>query len=251
MFASLSEQLMFEPIASLLTSLLPQFNEKKERDLPTATQLNRYINAVNLNNKALQFICQDELLPFQNLGYEQRIYLHGLIATRNHNWHDFFNALAWLSFPKTKAQLNVIHFNEQSKQSGSLRSARRDLLTLFDECGVIIQAQETIHQLIKEHKWQELFIGHKNLWESGEIKITTFGHAMYEKYITPYIGMTAKALLLPNDDVECDGFIASQIANDELLIKKGELYPLPVLGIPGWYKNQDEDFYANQNYFRP
>ena len=251
MFVSGQEQLMFQPIAALIESLLPKFNEKKENHLPSATQLNHYINATNLNNKALQFISQDESLPFKNLGYEQRIYLHGLIATRNYNWHDFFNALAWLSFPKTKATLNAIHFKEQSQQKNPLRSARRDLLTLFDECGVIIQAQDNIHQLIRDHKWQELFVSHKNLWVNGEIKITTFGHAMYEKYMFPYIGMTAKALFLPKDNVECDDFISSKIANDELLINKGELFALPVLGIPGWYKNQDESFYANQNYFRP
>jgi hypothetical protein len=251
MFVSKQEQLMFQPITTLIESLLPKFNEKKENHLPCATQLNQYINATNLNNKPLQFISQDESLPFKNLGYEQRIYLHGLIATRNHNWHDFFNALAWLSFPKTKVQLNFIHFKEQSKQNDSLRSARRDLLTLFDECGVIIQAEDSIHQLIRDHQWHELFVTCKNLWRSGEIKITTFGHAMYEKYMFPYIGMTAKALLLPKDNVECDKFISSKIANDELLINKGELFPLPVLGIPGWHKIQDENFYANQNYFRP
>ncbi len=250
MFVSRQEQLMFQPIAALIESLLPKFNEKKQSHLPTVTQLNHYINATNLNNKPLQFINQDESLPFKNLGYEERIFLHGLIATRAHNWHDFFNALAWLSFPKTKTTLNAIHYKEQSQQKNSMRSGRRDLLTLFDECGVIIQAQEDIHQLIKDHQWYELFVTHKTLWKNGEIKITTFGHAMYEKYITPYIGMTAKALFLPKDNSDCDYFIASKIANDELLINKGELFALPVLGIPGWHRNQDEDFYANQNYFR-
>ena len=251
MFVSKSEQLMFQPIAALIESLAPKFNEKKEKNLPCAKQLNHFINATNLNNKPLQFIRQDESLAFKNLGYEQRIYLHGLIATRNNNWHDFFNALVWLSFPKIKTTLNAIHYEEQSQQKNSLRSARRDLLTLFDECGVIIQADESIHQLIKEHRWLELFITHKTSWENGDIKMTTFGHAMYEKYMFPYIGMTAKALLIPREDIKCDNLISAKIALDELLVNKGELFPLPVLGIPGWYKTQDENFYANQKYFRP
>ncbi len=251
MFSHKSERLMFQPIVALMDSLLPRFNDKTEKFLPSVEQLNQYIHAVNLNNKTLQFIAQDESLPFLELGYEQRIYLHGLIATRNRNWHDFFNALAWLSFPKIKAAINAVHYLEQSQQKNSLRSARRDLLTLFDECGVIIQADEKIHHLIRNHKWNELFINHKNAWENGQIRISTFGHAMYEKYLTPYIGMTAKALLLPSDDVECDESIASKIVNNELLVKKGELFALPVLGIPGWHQHQDESFYANQNYFRP
>jgi len=28
------------------------------------------------------------------------------------------------------------------------------------------------------------------------------------------------------------------------------LHPLPVLGIPGWWNNQYEEFYNNTNYFR-
>jgi len=28
------------------------------------------------------------------------------------------------------------------------------------------------------------------------------------------------------------------------------LHPLPVLGIPGWWHNQYEEFYNNTNYFR-
>ncbi len=250
MFVSKSEQLMFQPFTALIDSLAPKFNEKKEKHLPCANQLNLFISATNLNNKPLQFIRQDESLPFKNLGYEQRIYLHGLIATRDHNWHDFFNALAWLSFPKIKTTLNAIHYKEQSQQKSSLRSVRRDLLTLFDECGVIIQADDYIHQLIKEHRWHELFITHKTSWGNGDIEVTTFGHAMYEKYMFPYIGMTAKALLLPKINDACDDFISSKVVIDELLVNKGELFPLPVLGIPGWYKNQDEKFYANQKYFR-
>lgn len=251
MLVSKQEQLMFQPIAALIASLLPEFNKKKENSLPSASQLNQYLNVKNLNNKLLQFVSQDDSLPFKEQGYEQRIYLHGIIATRNNNWHDFFNALAWLTFPKIKTVLNAIHYKEHSQQKSTLRSKRRDLLTLFDECGVIIQADDFIHQLIREHQWQELFITHKNSWQNGDIEMMTFGHAMYEKYMSPYIGMTAKALLLPKSNGGCDDFISSKIALDELLVNKGELFPLPLLGIPGWYKNQNEKFYANQNYFRP
>jgi len=250
MFSSSCEHLMFQPIATLIASHMPKFSQRCETHLPSAKQLNLSFNVHNLNDKPLELISQDAALPFKELGYEQRIFHHGLIATRENNWHDFFNALVWFRFPKTKTIINATHYQEQSTQINTLRSARRDLLTLFDECGVIIQADKKIHQLIKKHQWQELFVENKKLWESKEIKVTTFGHAMYEKYLNPYIGMTAKALLLPKDDVNCDGFIASKIASNEVLINKGELLPLPVLGIPGWYENQDEQFYANQNYFR-
>lgn len=250
MFSTKHAQLMFQPIATLINTFALEFDKKKELKLPKAEDFNLFLKAQSLNNKALKFVNQDEQLLFKELSYEQRIYLHGLIATRENNWHDLFNALIWLQFPQIKSALNAIHYQESSMQAGSVRSARRDLLTLFDECGVIVQADENIHQLIIEHEWHDLFIANKQRWESGEILITTFGHAMYEKYLNPYIGMTAKAFLLPRDNLNIDEKMAKNLLTGDMLVTKNELSPLPVLGIPGWHKQQDERFYANQNYFR-
>ena len=38
--------------------------------------------------------------------YEVRIFETGEVQTRPDNWHDLFNALVWLAFPRTKAVLN-------------------------------------------------------------------------------------------------------------------------------------------------
>src|SRR6478736_4963870 len=38
--------------------------------------------------------------------YEVRIFETGEVQTRPGNWHDLFNALVWLAFPRTKAILN-------------------------------------------------------------------------------------------------------------------------------------------------
>jgi hypothetical protein len=50
------------------------------------------------------------------LAYEARIWARGEVATRPGNWHDFFNALVWLTFPLAKAALNARH-------AGALASA--------------------------------------------------------------------------------------------------------------------------------
>jgi hypothetical protein len=34
------------------------------------------------------------------------------VATRVDNLHDWFNALAWLCFPRTKARINAMHAAE-------------------------------------------------------------------------------------------------------------------------------------------
>lgn len=242
--------LMYHDIQAILQSIYPTFNQKLERAIPDCKVLNKNFQQINHNDKKLRFCPQDETLKFPELGYEQRIYHEGIIATRNNNWHDFFNAMVWHRFANIKCAINAQHIQEIQKQKNNNRSRQRDLLTLFDECGVIIVANNQLLELIRQHKWAELFIKNKDLWLSGDIKIKTFGHAMFEKYLNPYIGMTAQALLLEDINNNEEDFISEGILNRKILLSKAELSPLPVLGIPGWYTNQNDEFYANKNYFR-
>jgi hypothetical protein len=249
-------QLCFRPILETVKSVFPLFETQNETLLPSCSQLNKGFNQINLNKKNLQFIQQTDDMPFLEMGYEQRIYLEGLIATRRHNWHDFFNAMVWHTFPKIKSAINGVHYREILKQSSSQRSRKRDLLTLFDESGAIILANQPILHFIQEHQWQSLFIDHRNSWLNGDIQIITFGHALYEKYLDPYIGMTAQTLLLEKDPLsdnclaDVDKKLSDALLTDKYLNNKKSLSPLPLLGIPNWYLNQGLDFYNNTHYFR-
>jgi hypothetical protein len=63
------------------------------------------------------------------LEYERQITLHGEVATRPCNRHDYFNALAWLAFPLAKAALNAIHVSAEScerRTTGPTREAQGD-----------------------------------------------------------------------------------------------------------------------------
>jgi hypothetical protein len=88
------------------------------------------------------------------------------------------------------------------------------------------------------------------------------GHSVLEKMLVPFVGITAKALLVA---VEPDHFkrsLASQLASlDQVaadwlqdpanLASTRALHPLPVLGIPGWdRRNASPDFYDDTDYFR-
>lgn len=247
---SLFESELFNDLQDILSHELSDMSCTELAELPSAESLNSKFSQLNSNQKKLNFSCQNQELPYQELGYEERIYKYGIIAHRENNWHDFFNALIWKKFPKTKIVLNEIHYQELQLQSTNHRSKKRDILTLFDECGVVIQANESIFELIRNHQWKSLFIENKNLWLSDKIKISTFGHAMYEKYLNAYIGMTAKALLVPLNIENLDQYLSSNIREKTLLDTKSKLHPLPVLGIPNWYKNQNEKFYENTKYFR-
>ena len=250
MFENRQQGLMFSDIAFLLQKIFPNFKTTSEEQIPACETLNHGFTHKNLNDKNLRFFIQDETLPFAEMGYEERIFLHGLIATRKQNWHDFFNAMVWHKYPETKKAINAIHYQEIHKQKSSLRSRKRDLLTLFDESGVIVVAGDKYLDMIRNHQWVELFIENKESWLDGTIQLYTFGHAMFEKYLNPYIGMTAQALLLSNFKSEIDVSLARDLENGKILNSKAELSPLPLLGIPYWHKNQDKDFYANKSYFR-
>jgi hypothetical protein len=64
--------------------------------------------------------------------------------------------------------------------------------------------------------------------------------------------MIAQALLLPaRQDISLDAYISDILNSQSTALNTSVLTPLPILGIPGWWpENENESFYANQNYFR-
>jgi hypothetical protein len=89
-----------------------------------------------------------------------------------------------------------------------------------------------------------------------------FGHALCEKMLSPYRGMTGHALLLEVDTEtlalpmtellsRVDGKLAELLADPQALQTTRQLAPLPVLGVPGWCSdNVRADYYDDTGYFR-
>jgi len=194
--------------------------------------------------------------------YESRIYLKGELQTRLENWHDFFNAMCWLQFPKIKSALNKLHFEtSQKREEGSNRSPLENAIALFDECGAIIVADDEKYlELIRNHQWKEIFWDNKDVWGKN-IQCYVFGHAMHEKALKPYIGMTTHCVLIKkdshffhlenNEQLEIIDHQISDTWSNKKIKNTKDLQPAPLLGIPGWHKNQNSDFYQDVTYFRP
>lgn len=194
--------------------------------------------------------------------YESRIYLAGELQTRLENWHDYFNALCWLQFPNIKSALNALHFKASKiRQVGTNRSPLENALTLFDECGAVIVAEDdSFLEMIRQHEWQALFQDNQERF-GQHIQCYVVGHAMHEKNLTPYLGMTAHCVLLKQgsdffeksylEQLEViDRVVADRWMNKDIELP-GDLRPFPLLGVPGWWHGaQDEAFYANAAYFR-
>jgi hypothetical protein len=180
--------------------------------------------------------------------YEVNVYDTGRVETRPDNLHDFFNALIWLAFPRSKARINAMHAAEIPREGGK-RGRLRDLLTVFDEGGVIVECEDqALISLLHRMRWKDLF------WEQRErvrkaMRISIFGHAALEKAAEPWPGIACKALVVP-PGADLDGAVHAWLGALQPGAAPRDLTPVPVFGYPGWIA-QDAAFYDDTRYFRP
>jgi hypothetical protein len=229
---------------------------------PSLLELNQAISApiCNAQQQALRFIEQAELPP--NTAYEAHIFATGAVPTRR-NLHDAFNALVWLNFPHSKAQLNALQAAEiQAHGVGQSRGRVRDALTIFDESVLLLAAPKTeaeqLHKALQQHDWQHVFVRNRTAWGRSIVPFI-FGHALLEKMCAPYLNLTAKTVVLSMADEFFTQTLNSQIALLDAascawlkaLRSPAQLLPLPVAGVPGWWPgNEHADFYENDKVFR-
>lgn len=214
----------------------------------------------NHHGLPLSFVSQ-QMLP-SGTAYESFISATGGVPTRD-NLHDFFNALVWLAFPRIKAQLNALQAAAIERGGDKVRGPLRDAATLFDENAALVvvhdnAAGQNLAQALRNHQWAEIFVCQRARFEA-DCRVTLFGHALMEKLVTPYKAITAHAWLLQADGAFfnlpplaqhawLDATVAKQLLGG--LVPSG-FTPLPVLGVPGWWKQQDAGFYGDVSVFRP
>jgi hypothetical protein len=206
---------------------------------------------------AERFVAQTRELLADGLHYEQRIASHGLIATREANWHDLFNAMVWLRYPALKRALNQQQVLEMAQVGPHQRSRPQCAQTHFDEAGVIVILKDpTLLELWDKHDWHGLFWRRRDDWRNGSICVEVFGHALLEHALVPDKLLVGKALavvleegMARADVVAC---CAHAIAGARLLRDPQELRPLPLSGIPGWHADGNaEAFHRNAACYRP
>lgn len=221
----------------------------------------------NHRGRRLQFVDQAELQP--GTAYEAFISQTGQVPSRP-NLHDFFNALVWLTYPRSKAQLNALQAAELARRrdddaspdeskAGSTRGAVRDRATIFDEnAALLISADPTIERALQTHAWHEALVEHRAAF-GVRCEVRLFGHALIEKLVNPYKAITAHVWILHVDAAYfalpamqkralVDSLLYAQL--QQRLLDTAPT-PLPVLGVPGWWAAQDRVFYADAAVFRP
>ena len=229
-------------------------------DWPNLETLNRFASSqgvVNALGLPIRFEHQDH--KCSQLEYEAGIHATGSVPTRQESWHDFFNALIWFAFPHTKAALNAIQCPALTRSADGRRHPSADAATLFDESGLVLVARTRIlADLLQAKLWKQAFWEQRTLWD--EARVYVVGHSLLEKSLAPRPGVTGKCLylasdVLPNESEPIPTWLDEQIAQtwrEGVIQSPSDLFPLPVMGIPGYTsENLQPEYYDDTSVFRP
>jgi hypothetical protein len=220
------------------------------------------LGLVNADGRPIRFVPQADL-P-EGVAYEAFIGATGCVPTRE-NLHDFFNGLVWQTFPRIKRELNALQAAQIAQAGvGKSRGPARDAATIFDENAALLVVRDDAagHVLVDDlraHQWRSALFDKRDLFgRSAELWL--FGHALMEKLVAPRKAITAhvRVVFAPDDFFGferdgrrdwIDGAVSKAIAAEGL--STAGFTPLPVLGVPGWWPDQDEAFYLDHTVFRP
>lgn len=141
------------------------------------------------------------------LDWERAIAETACVRLREGSWHDAFNALAWLAFPRTRAALNAVHVAAGASdvrpggaprtapcgpavaplRGGNGRSRPRDAATLLDESGILVAcADEGLVAAWREHRWRDAFGDAARVGAS--LAAWVVGHGVLDKLRAPFPG---------------------------------------------------------------
>ncbi len=136
--------------------------------------------------------------------YEGRIVERGEVPTRADDWHDLFNALAFLAFPRSKRALHARQYgllrarlSPGAKRLPNARTREQDALALFDEGGLCVAAVPAalaqVTAALEEPDEGALCA----LLAEGVACVVPFGHALYEHLAAGFPCPLGTAHVLP------------------------------------------------------
>ncbi len=127
---------------------------------------------------------------------------------------------------------------------------------------IVASANDQLLENLADRNWKSAFQDSAHLWQN-DIRVFICGHALLEKHLNPYKSITAHALFVQLDSgsyptdratlrADLDRELALKLLQGNLIKTTADLSPLPLAGIPGWWKSceQDDEFYADTSVFR-
>ena len=233
--------------------------------LQAANQIAHAQDLKTSNGCAVVFVPQNSLPA--DIAYEAHIHATGQVPTRD-NLHDFFNTLIWLHFPQIKKTLNALHaanalIVSSTSDVGGVANAgprgrARDAATLFDENAAIFVCSDVQWaNALRQHQWHFLLQRSPEEFFS-KVSVLLFGHALMEKLVQPYKAITAHVWIMMvdpawfahSDRQRCEAMDHSVAAAICVGASSRDFAHLSVLGVPGWWSGQTDDFYRDPFVFR-
>ena len=237
---SVNKSIFRHPVFSDVAGFLPWAESEQ---WPTVESLNSSAGQLThaYTGFPLVFEKQTADLVLDGMHYEQRIFQLGKIATRENNWHDLFNAMMWLHYPRIKSALNARQWEDVRKFGLKTRTPGQCAMTLFDEAGAFVVMRDDMLECWKHHDWHGLFIEHADDWRSGLARVAVFGHALLDHALVTETLLVAKCIVLDEKTDLATGFdrLADEIRSGNRLLANSELRTLPLCGIPGWHSVVD------------
>lgn len=217
--------------------------------------------------RPIAFVDAEDAPP--GAAYEAHVAATGRVPTRD-DPHDRCNALMWLHWPRTKARLNALQAEAIGRDGvGARRGPLRDAATLLDESGLVFVASDpAAAQALRDADWRGLLVVRREAFSAGGgLAVHVLGHALLARLATPHKALTGHARIVvaprrervgvgaaaePSVARERHAWLDRHVADGlDASLVPGALWPLPVLGIPGWCSaNHDPAFYDDAQVFR-
>jgi hypothetical protein len=187
------------------------------------------------------------------------------VPTRE-NLHDFFNGLVWQTFPRIKRELNALQAAQIAAAGvGKSRGPARDAATIFDENAALLVVRDDAEGRALVDGPARAPLGCEAVRTralfGADAQVWLFGHALMEKLVAPRKAITAhtRVVFAPARGIHAAvgrtarldrrTALATALASDGL--STAAFTPLQVLGVPGWWPDQDQAFYRDETVFRP
>ncbi len=135
--------------------------------------------------------------------YEGKVVELREVPTRLDDWHDLFNALAFICFPRAKWALHSRQYRllqariaPTARTLPGARTREQDALSLLDEGGLLVAVPESVyHAAPSDFDAFEAFI--LELSRAGMARAVPFGHALFEHLVLGRDDMAGTVVLLP------------------------------------------------------
>jgi len=168
-------------------------------------------------------------------GYESAI-AKGRIPTRDGSWHDAFNVLAFVRWPRAKLALHArVLERQQGRGAPGPRSREEDALALLDEAVIVVSGgPDAIAELEVARTSGD--IGAMSTVIARGLHVRWFGHALLEHLALgrPPIGAGVWTLVA-GDHAAADASLATEIAGGRFLVPGfTPTVPWPDDAVLGW-----------------